>query len=164
MRTLHDLMKRSAGSGSGTAAKKRKVSYSTFQQWKRDFDRDHRTLSWLECETQVEESCRVVTQLKCSVCKNFRSRILSRRNFSERWISGAESIRTSNIRDHAQIEQHVHAMSLFNEEIQRRKCVSVSATASIVVALNTLGDEERARLQKKFDVAFFVSKEKLPFH
>ena len=105
-----------------------------------------------------------MTQLKGSVCKNFRSRILSRRNFSKRWISGAESIRTSNIRDHAQSEQHVHAMSLFNEEIQRRKGVSVSATAPIVVALNTLGDEERARLQKKFDIAFFVLKEKLPFH
>ena len=158
-----DLMKRSASSTSSTAAKKRKVSYPTFQQWKRDFDRNYRTVSWLECETQVEGGCRVVTQLKCSVCKKFRSRILSRRNFSDRWISGAESIRTSNIRDHAQSEQHVHAMSLFNEEIQRGKGVSVTAAAPIVVALNTLGDEERARLQKKFDITYYLSKEKLPF-
>jgi len=41
-------------------------------------------------EAQVKEDCRVVTQLKC---KKFRSRIISRRNFSDWWIDGAESIR-----------------------------------------------------------------------
>ena len=44
-------MKRSAIPTASTTAKKRMVSFSMFQQWKRDFDRELRTLSWLECET-----------------------------------------------------------------------------------------------------------------
>ena len=67
------LMKRSTSSTSSTAAKKQKVSYSTFQQWKQDFDQYHSTLSWLKCEMKVEEGCCIVTQLKCSVCRKFRS-------------------------------------------------------------------------------------------
>ena len=86
---------------------------------KRDFDREHKTLSWLECETCIEAGARVVTQLKCSVCKKFQSRIVGKRNFSDRWITGAESIRTTNIHDHAQSEQHIHAMTLLHQEIQK---------------------------------------------
>ena len=99
-------MKRSTNLASGPATKKRKVSYPTFQQWKRDFDREYKTLSWLECDTCIEAGTRVVTQLKCSVCKKFQSRIVGKRNFGDRWITGAESIRMSNIRDHTQSEQH----------------------------------------------------------
>ena len=68
---------------------------------------------------QIEEGTRVVTQLKCSVCTKFCSRIDSMQNFSHRWIIGAESIRTSNIRDLTQSEQHIriHVMSPFNHEL-----------------------------------------------
>jgi len=92
--------KRSISPTSSTAAKKQKISYSTFQQCKRNFYWDHRILSWIEYEIQVEEDFCVVPLLKCSICKKFRSRIISRRNFNGWWIHGAESICTSNIRDH----------------------------------------------------------------
>ena len=59
---------------------------------------------------------KVVTKLLCSVCKKFRARIEHRRNFSERWIIGADSVRTSNIRDHSRADQHVHAMMLLKKE------------------------------------------------
>ncbi|XP_065892470.1 zinc finger protein 862-like [Dysidea avara] len=98
-----------------------------------------------------------------TICKKFQARIVGKRNFSDRWITGAESIRTSNIRDHAHSEQHVHAMMLLHQEIQRAQGVSSSANAPIVVALNTLGDEERARLRVKFDISYYIAKEKLPF-
>ena len=32
------------------------------------------------------------------------------RNYNDRWISGAESVRNSNIRDHALSDQLTHAM------------------------------------------------------
>ena len=86
-------------------------------------------------------------------------------NFSHRWIIGAESIHTSNIRDHAQSEQHVHAMSLFNHELQQvqGKSSSAIAGAPIVVALNSLSTDERTRLQFKFDITYFIAKERLSF-
>ena len=65
------------------------------------------------------------------------------RNFSERWITSAESIRTSNICDHAQSDQHIHAMSFLTEEIHRVRGESCSVDAPIIVALSTLGEEER---------------------
>ena len=42
----------------------------------------------------------------------YKDRIIGRRNFSNKWIEGANSIRTTNIRDHAKSEQHLHAMNL----------------------------------------------------
>lgn len=47
-----------------------------------------------------------VTKLQCSVYTKFRARITSKRNFSEKWLLGAESVHTSNIRDHAKADQH----------------------------------------------------------
>ena len=93
-------MKRSKGSD----ASKRKVQYSTFQKWQREFDRECKTITWLDCETVVEGGTKVVKKLKCKVCAKFRSQILCKQNFSDRWISGADSVRTSNIRDHASSE------------------------------------------------------------
>ena len=37
-------------------------------------------------------------------------------NFSDRWIIGAESLRTSNIRDHRKDNYHALAMSLLIKE------------------------------------------------
>ena len=150
-------MKRVASTtASTTTNKKQKVGYPTFQDWKRDFDYEFKTLSWLECETKVEEGTRVVTQLKCSVCMKVCSRIDSVQNFCHRWIIGAELIRTSNIRDHTQSEQHVHAMSLLNRELQQvqGKSSSAIACAPIVIVLNSLSTDENICLQFKFDMTY----------
>ena len=66
----------------------------------------------------------MVRKLKCSVCGKFRSSIIHKRNFSDRWINGgADSIRTNNIRDHATSEQHSHAMSLLSKEQAKNMCI-----------------------------------------
>ena len=62
-------MKRSKGSDTS----KRKVQYSTFQKWQREFDRECKTVTWLDCETVVEGGTKVVRKLKCTVCARFRS-------------------------------------------------------------------------------------------
>ena len=42
---------------SGTSQeKKRKVAYTMFEKWRRDFDREFETISWLECESAFHES------------------------------------------------------------------------------------------------------------
>jgi len=45
---------------------------------------------------------------------NYRSRIQCMQNYSEKWIVGVDSVRTSNVRDHAC--QHQHAMLLHCKE------------------------------------------------
>jgi len=116
---------------------------STFQKWKCELDRECKTVTWLDCETVVEGGAKVENKLKCTVCEKFRSQILCKRNFSDRWIAGADSVCTSNIRDHASSEQHHHAMALLQRELQTGK--SLTSTASIVVALTSLSEDEKVK-------------------
>ena len=49
--------------------KKREVSYTTFEKWKREFDCEFKMVSWLECvESAVQSKTKVDRKLKCSVC------------------------------------------------------------------------------------------------
>ena len=81
--------------------KRRKVSHTTYLMWKHDdLDCDCSTMSWLDCETHIGTRKKVVTKLLCSIFKTFKERNDHRRNFSEWWIVGANSVRMSNIRDH----------------------------------------------------------------
>jgi len=140
------------------------VAYATFEKWRRDFDHDLQTVSWLECESTVENGTKVVRKLKCSVCGKFRSRIIHKRNFSDRCITGAESIHTSNIRDHGTSEQHSHAMSLLSKQQAAAMGQSAVADVPIVIALNTMSAEEQERTKNKFDIAYYMAMEQISFH
>ena len=63
-------------------------------------------MSWLLCTSEVDGGKKVVSQLKCKVCIDFADRIRSSKNFSDKWIVEADSVRISNVRDHAQSDQH----------------------------------------------------------
>ena len=69
----------------------------------------------------------------------------------------------SNIKDHAKADQHTHAMTLFKKQRAQRAGINRVNEAPIVSALHRLSDNEKARLEKKFDIAYFVATEKLPF-
>ena len=156
-------MKRARASEEASGTKRRRVVYSTYQKWRQDFDRDHKTVSWLGCETEFSEGKRVVVRLNCSVCSKYKDRIIGRRNYSDRWIVGADSVRTSNIRDHARSDQHGHVISLRVREQAAARGESISSFAPIAAALNSMPDEERATLHRKFDIAYFLAKEKVSF-
>ena len=118
----------------------------------------------MECEASTSTAGkRIVDQLKCKVCTKFKDHIRGKRNYSDRWIEGAGSLRLSNIKDHAKADQHTHAMGLLKREQAQASGVSLFADAPIVSALHRLSDDEKARLEKKFDIAHFVATEKLPF-
>ena len=106
---------------------------------------------------------KTVTKLKCKVCTKFKAQIYTRRNFSNGWIAGGESVRTSNIRDHARTDQHMHAMLLLKKERATAKGLGAASYAPIAQLLQGLSVDERAKLSKKFDVAYFVATEKLAF-
>ena len=87
------VMKRalsSSAEASTSEAKKRKVTYTIYQKWKSELDRDCQTVSWLDCESKVVAGKRIVSKLRCSTCAKFKVKIASRRNFSDRWIVGAD--------------------------------------------------------------------------
>ena len=160
-------MKRGATSASASRselpAKRRKVKHETYQKWVRQYDRDCQTVTWLDCETGIKGGVKVVTKLKCRVCTKYRDRILGRKNFSDKWISGADSVRTTNVLDHAKSDQHVHAMNLLRREQAQARSVSVATYAPIAQSLNTMSEDERRKLKAKFDIAYFVATEQLAF-
>ena len=159
-------MKRSDPSSSEASApepKKRKVAYSTYQKWRSELDRDCHTVTWLDCDTEVSGKKKIVTKLRCSVCSKFKTSIATRRNFSEKWLLGAESVRTSNIRDHAKADQHTHAMTLLKREHARMSGSDPTAYAPIARALNRISDAEKDQLRHKFDIAYFMAIEKISF-
>ena len=157
-------MKRSAPEGDETEAqssRKRLVTNSTFLKWQRDLNEELKTQTWLECQTRTEGGKRIVEKLKCKVCTRFQSSIQGRKNFSNKWIVGAESVCASNVRDHAQNNQHAHAMHLLKKDQAVAQGLGPSAYAPIARALTSLSDNERQRLRFKFDIAHFVATEKL---
>ena len=58
----------------------------------------------------------------------------------DRW---ADSVRTSNIRDHASSEQHNHMMALLQREAAEATGQSSTLNAPIVIALTNLSEEEK---------------------
>ena len=158
-------MKKSATSCSTSdedlsGSKKRMVLFTTYQKWRTELDRDYKTITWLECKHCWSWERKSLTSCCVSLCKQFKNSISSTRNFSDKWIDGADSIRTSNIKDHAQSQQHVNAMQLFSREHAKEKSLSIHSL--IIDSLHTLSDEDREALKKKFDIAYFIATEKLP--
>ena len=49
----------SSDEASTSEAKKRKVTYATYQKWKSELDRDCQTVSWLDCESKVVAGKRI---------------------------------------------------------------------------------------------------------
>ena len=133
-------------------AKKRRVSYTTFQKWQSDLDREYQTMSWLDCSSEYEAGKKVVSQLKCKVCSEFVDRFRGSKNFSDKWIVGADSVRVSNIRDHVQSDQHAHAMLLLMKQRAKSAGLPPSTYAPIAQAFTTLSNEERGKLRLKFDI------------
>ena len=80
-------------------------------------------MTWLDCDTEART--KVVTNLK------YRDRIVGRKNFSDKWITGADSVRTINVRDHTKSDQHAHAMNLHRRELARSKGLSATAYSPI---------------------------------
>ena len=144
-------------------AKRRRVSYASFLKWKVDHDREWQTLTWLGCISALEQGKKLVSALCCEICTKYHDRIKGRKNFNEKWITGAESLRSSNVLDHARSEQHKHSMMLLKKEQARSKGLDPTSYAPIARALSRVSEEERARLKRKFDVAYFVANEKLSF-
>ena len=59
-----------------------------------------------------------MSKLNCGVCVKYQSSIERGRNYSDKWIIEADCVRTSNIRDHAKIDQHKHTMMLLKKKEQ----------------------------------------------
>ena len=97
---MKNLCSSSASTSSSAAEpknKRRKVKYETYKHWVSEYDHECQTARWLECEAETSAGKQYVTKLKCRICQRYNSSIICQRNYSEKWIEGAESVCTTNI-------------------------------------------------------------------
>ena len=127
-----------------------------------DLDHKYQTMTWLDCSSKKERGKKVVVQLKCKVCSDFVEKHQREKNFSEKWIVGADSVRLCNVHDHVQNNQHTHSISLLKKKHAESAGLDPSGYAPIARAFNKLTDGEKEKLKLKFDIANFVATENFP--
>ena len=81
-------------------------------------------------------------------------------NYSDSWAVGADSVCTSNIKDHAQTDQHTYALMLLKKEHVQSSGLGLSSYAPIAKALTVLPEDAKETLG---DIAHFVATEKHAF-
>ena len=141
-------MSRTADSAAVSTAtsKKRKVTVSTFNKWRMQFERDHNTLSWLHCDVQKEDKM-IVETLWCEVCTKHENVITGMKNISKAWISGLSNQKTSNVVDHTTGKQHCAAMVRVRADVARASNQPLTSyspiTCSLLVMDEAMQDERR---------------------
>ena len=98
--------------------------------------------------------------MKCSICIRFQDKLRSDKNFNPAYILGSKNLQTSSFKDHATSDMHQHAMKLLKKS---QSSGDVSSYAPIAKALTTLDARTEETVKKKFEIAYFLTKENLPF-
>ena len=109
--------------------------YVIFEDWKQEFDNECKTVTWLDHESSVEEGTKVTRKLKCIAYMKFRSNILHKKNFSNSWILGANSICISNICNLTSSEWHIYAINLLEKD--HALAVSQSSVVNAPIVFST---------------------------
>ena len=77
--SVNIIMKQAELSTSLTSeAKRRRVGYNTFMKQQRDYDCEWQTLTWLECQSEMEHE-KVVKKLSCCICTKYQDHIKGRK-------------------------------------------------------------------------------------
>ena len=78
----------------------------------------------------------------CKLCIKLQIKYVAG-EFIKKWINSADSVRTSNVRDHAQSDQHTHAMGLLHKEKAQFLGQNSASYTPIAQAFSQLPDGER---------------------
>ena len=73
------------------STKTQAVAHTTFVKWKAEMDKECQAMSWLDCEVTTK-GIKIVGKLRCKVCVKFKSKIARRRNYSDKWVMGTNSV------------------------------------------------------------------------
>ena len=83
------------------------------------------------------------------------------RNYNPAFVDGSTNTRVSAFKDHAITEMHKRAMILYKKEHSTNVCeYSPIATALLSPSMDEV---TRSRLKRKFELAYLIAKEKMPF-
>ena len=129
--------KRAAASCGVPQSKKRCVTVKTVEKWITESDKELNTSVWLKYEKADRE---YVTTLKCSMCIDFKDKLVGMRNYNPAFVDGSTNLRASSFKDHAATDMHARAMLLF-----KKQSSDVAEYAPIATALHTLFNSTDAK-------------------
>ena len=136
---------------------KRAVMINTVNKWIAENDKKLGTTAWL-CYDKANRDH--VSALRCSICIRFQDKLRRDKNFNPAYILGSKNLRTSSFKDHAASDMHQHTMKLLKKS---QSSGNVSSYAPIAKALTTLDARTEETVERKFEIAYFLTKENLPF-
>ena len=142
-----------------SSSKKRSITKRTVEKWKAENDKSIQTLRWLHFEMSSDREH--ATLLKCDVCSRFKDKLVSMRNYRPAFIDRTANIRAPMFKDHVATAMHCRAMLLVQKETES-SVVEYSRIAKALAQANS-NETTKAKLKRKFDVAYMVVKENLSF-
>ena len=145
-------------SGPSKKPKRRQVSLSTFNKWQAQLEREHQTMTWLHCDTDMSNPA-VIDTLWCHACRRNEAKIIGMKNYSGVWISGSTNHKTSCVIDHAKSDQHRAAMN----HIKKASGAPITEYSPIARSLLNMDKTTQDRINKKFDICYVMGKECLAF-
>ena len=123
----------------------------TVKKWKSSF-------SWLGFEV---DECNSVSNIWCSVCRKYKDRIISARNYSPKYIDGTTNIKLDMVKTHDRSDQHKLALRISLEDSGNRP--GPSQESALVKAFSVQEKGTRDKLVKLIETSYFIAKEELPF-
>ena len=138
-------------------AKKREVTVNTVERWKVDNDKAMNSSMWLTYD-KMTTNHECVDSLKCLWCIKYKDRLIGCRNYNAAFVVGSKNLGVSAVKEHSLSEMHKRAMMLFNKSQGRQ----ITEYSPIAKALSFLDESTACQLKKKFDIAYFICKERMP--
>ena len=137
-------------------SKKRGLTTKTVDKWIADNDK---TLNTTTCLKYDKVDRGYIATLKCSVCFRFNSKLHSARNYNSAFIVGSTNLCASAFKEHAASDMHQRAMTL----LKKSQGSAVVEYTPITKMLSTLDNDAERKLKWKFEIAYFLCKQNLPF-
>ena len=109
--------------------------------------------------------------LQCNICKKWKEKIISVKNFSDTFIKGSTNYRKSTIADHAKIAQHLKSLELEEKETcvsesgkyQKHITLTAPADSPVCCGINRMSESERTGMQMLFEAAYLNAKKGRPY-
>ena len=128
----------------------------TLQSWKSEFN-------WLTFDVNIS--------LQCNVCKKWKEKIISVKNFSDTFIKGSTNYRKSNIADRAKTAQHLKSLELEEKETcvsegrkyQKHVTLTAPADSPICCGINKMLESERTEMKMLFEATYLKAKKRRPY-
>ena len=140
----------------------RSVTVTTVEKWKKTYDKELQTSLWLAYERAEDRN--QVRSLVCSICRKFESKLRGIKHFSRAFVDGSTNLKTSSFKDHASSTMHSRALVLLRKEQSESSGSScVTDYSPIARALSVLDKDTKAKLVKKFQIAYMIAKENMAF-